>query len=226
MKIGLTSPSSDEKYKYYADWLRGDSGHEIVKLAHNDRTRLEECDALVLSGGVDVYPRYYGSSKLDYPNADDFDEARDAFEIIAFQKATQKAIPVLGICRGLQLINCAMGGTLVQDLGQANPVHKGSPDKKHNVSIKEGTLLSRIVPATNGVVNSAHHQAVEKVGEGLRINCLADDGVIEGVEGTAKGQVLLAVQWHPERMFKIGLGESLFTKYLRDWFINVIESRK
>jgi putative glutamine amidotransferase len=226
MKIGLTYTGTEDKHGYYAAWLRGDSKHEIVKLSHHEPARLHECDGLVLSGGIDVHPKFYGSAVLDFPNADDFDEERDEFEINALRHAVDKGMPVLGICRGLQLINCAMGGTLVQDLGPRNEIHRGNPDKRHEVHVEDETLLSEITGAKDGDVNSAHHQVIHLLGKDLRINCYSVDGMIEGVEGTGLSGFLLAVQWHPERMFRFGLQNSTFSKEIRDRFIFEVEEAR
>jgi putative glutamine amidotransferase len=223
MKIGLTSPGSDEKYQLYADWLRGSSRHGVIRLSYKDRNRVEDCDALVLSGGVDVHPEFYGSNITDYPNADAFDTQRDRFEIDSLRKAYDLNLPVLGICRGLQLINVAMGGTLVQDLGTRNDIHQGSPDKKHEVHVEDETMLWEWIGSKEGDVNSAHHQAIQLLGNNLRINCYSVDGMIEGIEGTEPGKLLMAVQWHPERMFKFRLENTPLSKGIRDKFIELAE---
>src|SRR5688572_1522421 len=104
MKIGLTYTGTEDKHGFYADWLRGNDACEIVKLSHLEPDRLRECQGLVLSGGIDVHPQFYGSTNLTFPNADEFDTRRDEFEVGAFNTAQEKGMPVLGICRGLQLI--------------------------------------------------------------------------------------------------------------------------
>jgi putative glutamine amidotransferase len=132
----------------------------------------------------------------------------------------------LGICRGMQLINVIHKGTLIQNLEDESliEVHKGNPDKHHPVSIGEDTLLHQISGQTRGEINSAHHQAIDKPGEGLLINCKADDGTIEGVEWKDKAgkPFMLAVQWHPERMFRLQLQDSPLSKTIRDQFISAI----
>jgi putative glutamine amidotransferase len=225
MKIGLTYTGSEDKHGFYTNWLRGEDGHEVIKLSHKEKPSVDTCDALVLSGGIDVHPRFYGSDRLDYPNADEFDEERDQFELTALQRAIDKNIPVLGICRGMQLINVAMGGTLLQDLGARNDIHRGGPDKRHEVHVEEDTILADFVGVREGDVNSAHHQALDVLGKDLRINCYSFDGTIEGIEGTVKGKFLLAVQWHPERMFRLGLGDTPFSKGIRDRFIASVNEK-
>ena len=233
MKIGLTYTGSEEKHQNYIRWLTGDDDIEVTTLSAGGNIDMSNYDGLVLSGGTDIHPTWYHSKKFNYPNAPlAFDEQRDEFETAVFKSAQKNNIPVLGVCRGFQLINCLVGGTLKQDLGNAlNQIHKASvenniqKDKAHGVSIEPGTLLSDICGFERLVVNSAHHQAVKKPGKGLKVNCRADDGTIEGIEwANATGKpFLLAVQWHPERMFKFDLANSPVSKAIRDRFIAAIQ---
>jgi putative glutamine amidotransferase len=127
----------------------------------------------------------------------------------------------------MQLINIIHQGTLVQDLGNKdlNRTHKGEPDKSHEVIIKENTLLSDIIPAGTTVVNSAHHQAVDKLGEGLVVNAQSSEGLVEGVERNVTGEpFLMAIQWHPERMFRFNLQTSPASLALRNRFIQEIKT--
>lgn len=234
MKIALTYTGSDEKHDNYVQWLKANENIEVIKVSVEDNNLHEvaDCDALVLAGGRDIHPRFYGNKKTDYPNSpNDFDEQRDAFEMAAFQIAQDKKNPVLGICRGMQLINCFFSGTLKQDLGEdLNKIHKieAVHDKAHGITIEANTVMSEFIRIERGVVNSAHHQAIDKLGEGLKVNCIADDGTIEGLEWTVTGDkpFLLCVQWHPERMSKLGLEESPLSKNIRNKFIEEIKNQK
>ena len=203
MKIGLTNcGSGPTKQSFYVNWLQS-SGVEVVELSaeKNNAHELERCSGLVLSGGVDVHPSYYCNPRLDYAGADGFNEARDLFEKETFDLAQKKQMPILGVCRGLQFVNCLMGGTLIQDLGDLNKTHEGGPDKIHGVNVIDNTLLQSISKLSKGNVNSSHHQAIDKLGNGLIINCRAEDGTVEGIERSDSSKpFLLAVQWHPERM--------------------------
>lgn len=233
MKIGLTYTGSEEKHQNYIRWITGDDAIEVTTLSADDSTDMKNYDGLLLSGGTDVHPTYYRSKKFNYPNAPAaFEEERDKFETAVFRSAQENNIPVLGVCRGFQLISCLFGGTLKQDLGNSlNKIHKSQvenkiqKDKAHGISIEPGTLLSDVCGFERLVVNSAHHQAVKKTGKGLRINCRADDGTIEGFEwANPSGKpFLLAVQWHPERMFKFDLSNSPVSKAIRDHFIAAIQ---
>jgi putative glutamine amidotransferase len=234
MKIGLTYTGTEEKHQNYIRWLMGNEEIEVIKLSADDTINdLKKYDGFVISGGTDIHPKYYKSKKINYPNAPSaFDEKRDEFEILVFRSAQENNIPVLGVCRGFQLINCIYGGTLQQDLGKAlNIIHRAQTengiqkDKAHGLSIEPGTLLSDICGQGRLVVNSAHHQTVKKPGKGLKVNCTADDGTIEGLEwANPSGKpFLLAVQWHPERMFKFQLENSPVSKGIRDRFIEEIK---
>jgi putative glutamine amidotransferase len=219
MKIGLTYTGNERSHSNYVKWLESAGSVEVVRLSYEqgNLTELENCDGLVLSGGIDVHPSFYNSTKHDFPFGGEFDLNRDQFEKECFELAQQKNMPVLGICRGLQFINCLFGGDLIQDLGELNQIHKGGPDKNHNVKLDDNSLLEKIAQTPEGSVNSSHHQAIGKLGPGLKINCRAEDGTIEGIERAESGRpFLLAVQWHPERMPNL---ESPLSKNIRDHFL-------
>jgi putative glutamine amidotransferase len=200
--IGITDC---EKYPNYEKWILTEPDVEVIRLGaqFSNLDDIKKCDGIVLTGGEDVHPRFYGKT-IHYPNAPtEFEEARDEFEVRTFKIAQESNLPVLGICRGLQLINCIQGGTLKQDLGERNDVHRriSKDDKTHEVKIEPATLLFEITKVNQGLVNSSHHQAIDKMGNGLKINCRAADGTIEGIEGSGSSRpFLVAVQWHPERM--------------------------
>ncbi|MCU7551758.1 gamma-glutamyl-gamma-aminobutyrate hydrolase family protein [Chitinophagaceae bacterium LB-8] len=231
MKIALLYPDSDKKHEEYARWLKGDDDLEVVKLSAADSNlhEIASCDGVVLSGGIDLHPKNYENFRTDYPNAPSkFDVKRDEFEAGAFVMAQEKNLPVLGICRGMQLINCMMNGTLKQDLGEElNSTHWDDPanDKIHEVKVERNTLLYELVQSDFSEVNSAHHQAIEKLGKGLRVNCTAADGTIEGFEwADASGKpFLLCVQWHPERMYQFKLENSPLSKGIRSLFIEAMK---
>lgn len=230
MKIGLTYTYNEEKHNNYIRWLRGnDDKIEIIKLSAegNNIQELESCNALLMSGGIDVHPRYYKSWKLTYTRAPgEFNEARDEFEVNAFHRSQHLKIPVLGICRGFQLINCLFGGTLKQDIGkEANGIHRAEQhDKAHGMNLLKNTLLSELAGTDRFAVNSAHHQCIKKLGHQLKANAISDDGIIEGMEreDPSNKPFLLAVQWHPERMFKLQLADSFLSAGIRELFINEI----
>lgn len=165
---------------------------------------LEALDGLVLTGGEDMDPSWYGadpSPLLSPPSRE-----RDSFELALFAGARQRELPILGICRGIQLINVAMGGTLFQDLPTERPGRvehrpEGARDaRSHRVRLQSGTRAAEAIAGTTVVVNSSHHQAIKDLAPGLIATGWTDDDLIEAVE-TSPGQPwLLAVQWHPEEM--------------------------
>ena len=228
MKIGLTRTENPEKHQYYIDWLKGNEDMEIVTLSANDNNldEINSCDALVLSGGTDIDPVFYGGL-LHYPKAPEhWNRDRDVFELSLLQSALKQSKPMLGICRGMQLINVAFHGTLVQNLGvELNKIHEGNPDKLHTVYIEDGSLLHEIAGAEKTEVNSAHHQSVDRPGEELVITAHSEEVVSESVEwkDPSGKPFLLAVQWHPERMFRFQLENSPLSKMIRERFITEIK---
>jgi putative glutamine amidotransferase len=240
MKIGLTYTGTPAKHDKYKAWLAAGSGDiEIIGLFPDHKQKGYElfasCDALVLSGGIDMLPDYY-KGEARYPNMPEgFDIDRDEFEWNIFGAAWERAVPVLGICRGLQLINCYFGGDLFQDAGEpANSIHRSFKkkenqyDRAHGINVDIGSLLGSVGGVARAVVNSAHHQSVRKLGEGLMINAFSDDDVVEGIELADKTHkpFFLAVQWHPERMTEMSLQTSPFSKNIRDRFIKEIKSSR
>jgi putative glutamine amidotransferase len=230
IKIGLTYTGTDVKHNNYINWLQQHGSIEVTRLSVHDHNldAVAEMDGIVLSGGLDMHPKYYNSDVTDYPNMPaGFDEQRDAFEIAVFETSQLKQIPVLAVCRGMQLVNCILGGTLNQDIGPVgNAIHQFDiNDKAHGINIVPGTILNEITGIERSVTNSAHHQSINRLGNGLAVNCISDDGIIEGIEWDEQGNkaFLLGVQWHPERLFKLNLGDSPMSKNIRERFITEIQ---
>jgi putative glutamine amidotransferase len=168
---------------------------------------LDAASGLVLTGGEDLHPSSYGETP--HARLEDTDQARDAVELALYRAARGRGLPVLAICRGIQLVNVAEGGTLYQDLASDRPsaINHVDPKGRHRLRVEPGSLLHRTVgdPAS---VNSRHHQAVKILAPSLRAVAWAEDGVIEGVELLDEGAPwLLAVQWHPEDDVETGLFE-------------------
>lgn len=161
-------------------------------------------DGLVLSGGEDVAPEYFGEKR--HPALGAVNQVRDATEIALIAAARRLRMPVLAICRGIQVLNVECGGNLIQDIRAQRPdalEHDGHGGGRgealHPVEIEQDSILALATGATRLDVNSLHHQAVDRLGDGLRVTATAPDGIIEGLESTDDWWVL-AVQWHPEEM--------------------------
>ena len=174
----------------------------------NDETAGEyiaNIDGLLFTGGEDIDPFFYSQEPV--PGIRVFDEVRDSWELALFSAAMKKGIPVLGICRGHQLINVAMGGTLYQDLRTQRPdANDHSPvgfpmDRLyHSLALAEGSLLHRIFTQRTIRANSFHHQAIDKLAPGLAASAFAPDGLIEGFESKERGGFIAGVQFHPESL--------------------------
>jgi putative glutamine amidotransferase len=169
---------------------------------------LDGADGLLLTGGEDIHPAWYGAevSPHLYPPS----RERDLFELALFAAARQRELPILGICRGIQLVNVALGGTLVQDIPSERPgalAHDpgGARDaRSHEVRLQEGSRAAHALGRAMLSVNSFHHQAVDRLAGGLIASGWSADGLIEAVESPAEAPWLLAVQWHPEEMHAEG----------------------
>ncbi len=207
VKIALTDPmGSPAKAARYPAWiLRWIPGAEVQMLSyHRDNLAdLEVCDGLVLSGGGDVDPLLYNRPDVVHM-VSEVDPQRDAFELKVIETALRRQMPVLGICRGTQLFNVVHGGTLMPDIEAAgHPSHRGDGgDRRHRVEFLSGSRLGEICGVQSGEVNSAHHQAIERVGRGLRVAARSADGITEAIEweDPGAGMPVHLVQWHPERM--------------------------
>ncbi|HJQ07264.1 MAG TPA: gamma-glutamyl-gamma-aminobutyrate hydrolase family protein [Nocardioides sp.] len=166
---------------------------------------VERMDALVVTGGQDVDPGLWGGPESRGNIGGEvlkIDRRRDDYEIALVRHALARRIPVLGVCRGLQVLNVALGGTLVPHLPDTGIQHVSShgipderPDKEHPVDFTAGTLAAQLYGA-RAAVNSWHHQAADRLGDGLVASGYAPDGVIEAIE--IPGRPVLGVQWHPE----------------------------
>ena len=165
---------------------------------------LEGMAGLILTGGEDVDPAHYGTDP--HPALGEVHAQRDAFELALVRAARARRIPTLAICRGLQVANVALGGTLVQDLPSQCPtalVHDGQwgrSDRVHDLRIATESRLAQAIGATDAATNSLHHQAIARVADGLVAVAHAPDGVVEGVEWAGADWWMTGVQWHPEEL--------------------------
>jgi putative glutamine amidotransferase len=161
-------------------------------------------DGLLLTGGGDIEPGLYGEPRL--PECGPAEEARDLTELTLARLALEHKLPILGICRGHQLLNVALGGTLYQDIGSALPGtmrHQRTDHRRnwraHAISVEPGSRLEEILGTRQHRVNSLHHQALHRLGKGVRVLAQSEDGVVEAIE--VRGQPFaLGVQFHPEEL--------------------------
>ena len=170
---------------------------------------LDAVAGVILTGGEDVDPAAYGAARGE--KTESVHARRDTCELAVLKLARERRMPTLAICRGIQLANVGLGGTLVQDLPSERPSsidHDQSvkrASRVHDVSVDEGSKLARALGASGTIpVNSSHHQALDRVAPGLRVTARSPDGVIEGVEWTADDWWMLGVQWHPEELTRDG----------------------
>ncbi|KQQ07972.1 gamma-glutamyl-gamma-aminobutyrate hydrolase family protein [Rathayibacter sp. Leaf296] len=212
VEVARTRPGRDE-YHAYVQILNGrlltlarELGWDARRYAAEDlgAARLlaetDGADAIVLAGGEDIAPERYGAAR-GYPGEGPHAERADDAQIALVHRALARRTPLLGICRGLQIVNVALGGTLVPDLGpDAAHVNAAAPAHErmhsHPVELAASSTLSGLFGAEVLAVQSAHHQAVDRLAPGLEIVARADDGVVEAIEH--RSAPIVAVQWHPE----------------------------
>jgi putative glutamine amidotransferase len=171
-------------------------------------------DGLLLIGGDDVDPSLYGAA--EHPDLGPVDRSRDRFEIALIKAATRDRLPTLGICRGVQVMNVALGGTLFQHVPGEIPAaleHGGGYADVHDVAVVAGCRLAAAVGAARLTVNSHHHQAIDRAAPGLVVTARSSDGVAEAAEAPGH-PFLVGVQWHPERMGGADSTRRLFAAFV------------
>ena len=165
---------------------------------------LDSVAGLVLTGGEDVDPARYGEKRHEKVRS--VNAARDATEAALIKEARKRGTPVLAICRGIQILNVALGGTLVQDIPSqcetdiAHDEESARDSRTHEISVEPGSLIATAIGTEHCTVNSFHHQSVKRVADGMRVTARSPDGIIEGLESTDEDWWVMAVQWHPEEM--------------------------
>jgi putative glutamine amidotransferase len=226
IRICFSKASGKKTYSFYTKWLSSyDNNIECVDLwplsIEKALHELEKSDGLILVGGPDVQPAYY--HKPEELKRCVVEAKRDTFDFALIKKANELKIPVLGICRGLQVLNIAFGGSLVVDIPADIGVkvsHKSVGEERcnHKINILHSSVLGKIINDSIGIANSYHHQAIEKLADCFKIIAFAEDGIPEAIEWKepAGKPFLMAVQWHPEKATqKPELSKPLGDNYLR-----------
>ena len=184
--------------KYMDNLARAGAGMRWVELNDPEQAVQDAltCDGLLLPGGGDMDPKFYGQERI--PACGEPNLLRDAAEPLLLRAFLAADKPVLGICRGIQVMNAVLGGDLYQDIKPFEHLpHNGHWAKVHTVTVRRGTLLSRILGQDTVLVNSQHHQAVDRVAPGFTLAALSEDGIVEAIE-KPDARFCLGVQWHPE----------------------------
>ncbi|MBF8435483.1 gamma-glutamyl-gamma-aminobutyrate hydrolase family protein [Halanaerobiaceae bacterium Z-7014] len=210
----------------YLNGIKAGGGMPFIISPINDEeyiaSALERCDGVLLTGGGDIDPELYQENKLDTCML--VNNFRDEFELKVLDMALKSNKPILGICRGLQLINVYYGGSIYQNIDLLKlPVehfnlNKGKDYKAHQVEVYQDSHLYQALQKEKIKTNSLHHQAINQLGDGVSVIAKSEDGLIEGIEVKDK-EMTFAVQWHPEMMFK----KSNEQKQIFTYFIDYIK---
>lgn len=221
--MGLIAVSRNRRMTDYLESIRR-AGGEPVEVGGDEAPAaiVARVGGVLLAGGGDVDPSHYG--EVPHPRYEAAEPGRDAFEIALVQAALAANVPLLAICRGMQVVNVAGGGTLVQDIPSEVPgalTHAIAEPRfaiAHEVWVAKGsrlwTIMADQLDGESLQVNSRHHQAVKRVADGFEVTATAPDGVIEAMERPAS-RFCLAVQWHPENFWRTGEFRPLFEHFVQ-----------
>ncbi|MGO3146208.1 MAG: gamma-glutamyl-gamma-aminobutyrate hydrolase family protein [Leucobacter sp.] len=211
----------------YADAIQRAGGVPVLLPPHTGADDvLSRLDGLLLSGGEDMDPSNYGAAS---EGGMQYSADRDAFEIELVRGAQSLALPTLAICRGLQVTNVALGGTLIVDIPSTDShaavvVGEEQLVRRHDVVLTEGSRLETAYGTKNLTVNTIHHQAIDRIADDLVVTGVSDDGIVEAVESQNPSWAFLGVQWHPEKM--TGSDEQLREDQLFSAFIELIHHQR
>jgi putative glutamine amidotransferase len=219
----LTQPADGERvrtfaFATYTEAVRRAGGMPVVITPQEENAEelLARLDGLLLAGGDDFDPRVYGEEL--HPSTELMDPSRQSNDLALARAARKNGVPTLGVCLGLQVMNVAAGGSLIQDIDsqhgtEINHVSPSSNRGRHVIEVLSGTGLAAIVSPGQHDVNSSHHQAVKGIGAGLRTTARATDGIVEGLEDPSH-PFYLGVQWHPEDMVGEKSAAALFDAFI------------
>jgi putative glutamine amidotransferase len=218
--VNVTPGKRDRAFAYttYVESLRRAGAVPVVipPQPENARELVESLDGILLAGGDDCDPAAYGEEK--HPTVEPMDVRRQESDLTLAKVARERGIPTLGICLGVQMMNVAAGGTLIQDIDSQLDTeieHVSEPEDRarHDVLIEHDTRLASILGGNEINVNSSHHQAINKIGEGLNVTAHAPDGIVEGLEDP-RHPFYIGVQWHPEDMPREESASKIFRAFV------------
>lgn len=204
----------------YPNAIKNSGGElKMIETKEEIDNLIQNADGILLPGGADVNPVLYNEEKKEYCGK--INDKKDDFEIYLIEKAREKKIPILGICRGIQVLNVKFGGTLYQDIGKdmRNSLNHDRFDNgprsflAHEVSIEESSMLHKILGTDRVETNSLHHQGVKDLGQGLVATGFTSDGLVEALEMPSY-PYLVAVQWHPEELTNNPIWKKLFDSFV------------
>ena len=227
LSIALSKGAGSEHYVQYSKWLKSFDSNIVFVDLYNISTRdsidliMNKVQGLVLTGGPDVHPGRYGKA-YDTIRCD-IDAYRDTVEYRAISIARSRGIPILGICRGLQILNVYFGGTLFVDIPSdysAFVQHRNDSTGYcyHNVRLINGKELKKIIQYDSITVNSFHHQGIDKLSDSFNVSAKANDNLPESIEFKDNEQYIKAVQWHPEREENNGLSRPLGSEFIENCY--------
>ncbi len=225
MKIAVSVADKEKKRGAKSPYFQalveaGARPQELVLFAAADRSRAAraELDGVLFAGGEDVDPAFYDEKKK-YDSVK-VNRARDEFEMALLDRALEERLPILGICRGSQMINVKFGGALYQDVQRDEATtleHRREKERRervHQVAVTEPESLLGSAVSGGCRVNSLHHQAIKRVGRGLKVTAYSEDGLVEAFEDGGEYPFLMAVQWHPEEIVEQPEQKRIFEQFL------------
>lgn len=229
MKIAVSDNGNEGKQKKYLEWLqRNAPDAELTIVGYKSgQVSLRDYVGVVMTGGEDIDPKLSQAAPTDLVQSGD--RKRDDFEFQLLDQATKEKKPILGICRGLQVANVFLGGSLIADLPFAgfadHATQKNGIELRHPIIVEKESLMYSITGKESGNINSYHHQSVLKIADDLMVSGRSPDGVIESLEWKNKMNkaFLLLVQWHPERMIDF---ENPFAKNICTSFFSAVQQLK
>ncbi|MEA3494797.1 MAG: gamma-glutamyl-gamma-aminobutyrate hydrolase family protein [Bacteroidota bacterium] len=211
LKIAISKAKGSDGYLQYQKWVKilapKAECYDMYFTTFDSAMMLfDDCAGLIISGGPDVFPGLYEKEK-DTSRCGYIDKRRDTLELALIKKALEMKIPILGVCRGQQILNVALGGSLIIDIPadfDTTVIHRCEKSDTcfHKVTLINGSLLENICGVNSGIVNTNHHQAIDEISTKLKVSSKTEDGLTESVEWKSPKDksFLIAVQWHPERL--------------------------